>query len=51
MRLCIVRGWHTQWEVWRRIGTAWIGAIAPLPVCDHTMDTRIARRKVAVLAL
>jgi hypothetical protein len=41
--LCFVRGWNTQLEVWRLIGSERLGGFAPVKVCDQAIYNRIER--------
>ncbi len=41
--LCFLRGWNTQLEVWRLIGSQRLGGFAPVQVCDQAIYNRLER--------
>lgn len=41
--LCFLRGWNTQLEVWRLLGSQRLGGFAPVQVCDQTIYNRLER--------
>ncbi|MBA2287481.1 MAG: IS4 family transposase, partial [Ktedonobacteraceae bacterium] len=41
---CVLHGWVSQWDLWRRVSCFGIGSLAPVPVCDQAVYNRLARQ-------
>ncbi|MDQ2907579.1 MAG: IS4 family transposase [Chloroflexota bacterium] len=41
---CVLHGWVSQWDLWRRVSGFGIGSLAPVPVCDQAVYNRLARQ-------
>ena len=40
---CLLHGWISQWDLWRRVSTFGVGSLAPVAVCDQAIYNRLAR--------
>lgn len=40
---CVLHGWISQWDLWRRVSLFGIGSLAPTAVCDQAVYNRLAR--------
>src|SRR5579884_3663490 len=40
---CLLHGWVSQWDLWRRISTFGVGSLAPVAVCDQAIYNRLAK--------
>ena len=41
---CLLHGWVSQWDLWRRVSLFGIGNLAPVAVCDQAVYNRLARQ-------
>lgn len=46
---CVLHGWVSQWDLWRRVSGFGIGALAPVAVCDQAIYNRLAKHGTAVM--
>lgn len=46
---CVLHGWVSQWELWRRIAHFGVAGLAPVPVCDQAIYNRLGRQGGAVM--
>ncbi|MEO8955016.1 MAG: IS4 family transposase [Ktedonobacteraceae bacterium] len=40
---CLLHGWVSQWDLWRRISYLGVGSLAPVEVCDQAIYNRLAK--------
>jgi len=48
---CLLHGWVSQWDLWRRISCFGVGSLAAVPVCDQAIYNRLAKQGTAVMQL
>lgn len=46
---CVLHGWVSQWDLWRRISCFGVGTWAAVPVCDQAIYNRLARQGQAIM--
>jgi DDE family transposase len=46
---CLLHGWVSQWDLWRRVSYFGIGALAPIAVCDQAIYNRLAKHGSEVM--
>ncbi len=46
---CVLHGWVSQWDLWRRVSCFGIGSLAPVAVCDQAIYNRLAKHGTAVM--
>ncbi len=46
---CVLHGWVSQWDLWRRVRCFGIGSLAPVAVCDQAIYNRLAKHGTAVM--
>jgi hypothetical protein len=46
---CVLHGWVSQWDLWRRISCFGVGSLAAVPVCDQAIYNRLAKHGTAVM--
>ncbi len=46
---CVLHGWVSQWDLWRRVSGFGIGALAPVAVCDQAIYNRLAKHGTALM--
>ena len=46
---CLLHGWVSQWDLWRRISCFGIGRLAAVPVCDQAIYNRLAKQGSEVM--
>ena len=46
---CLLHGWVSQWDLWRRVSCFGIGSLAPVAVCDQAIYNRLAKHATAVM--
>jgi hypothetical protein len=46
---CVLHGWVSQWDLWRRISCFGVGCLAPVAVCDQAIYNRLAKHGTAVM--
>jgi hypothetical protein len=39
---CLLHGWVSQWDLWRRVSVFGIGNLVPVAVCDQAVYNRLA---------
>lgn len=40
---CLLHGWVSQWDLWRRVSLFGVGSLAPVAVCDQAIYNRLAK--------
>jgi len=40
---CVLHGWISQWDLWRRVSGFGVGSLAPVAVCDQAIYNRLAK--------
>lgn len=40
---CVLHGWMSQWDLWRRVSGFGVGSWAPVAVCDQAIYNRLAK--------
>lgn len=46
---CMLHGWVSQWDLWRRISCFGVGTLAAVPVCDQAIYNRLHHEGTAVM--
>lgn len=46
---CILHGWVSQWDLWRRISCFGVGSLPAVAVCDQAIYNRLAKQGTAVM--
>jgi hypothetical protein len=46
---CVLHGWVSQWDLWRRVSCFGMGSLAPVAVCDQAIYNRLAKHATAVM--
>ena len=46
---CLLHGWVSQWDLWRRISCFGVGSLAAVPVCDQAIYNRLAKHGTDVM--
>jgi hypothetical protein len=46
---CVLHGWVSQWDLWRRVSCFGVGSLAAVPVCDQAIYNRLAKHGPAVM--
>ena len=46
---CVLHGWVSQWDLWRRVSGFGIGSLAPVAVCDQAIYNRLAKHGTQVM--
>ena len=46
---CVLHGWVSQWDLWRRVSCFGIGSLAPVAVCDQAIYNRLAKYGTEVM--
>jgi hypothetical protein len=46
---CVLHGWISQWDLWRRISCFGVGSLVAVPVCDQAIYNRLAKHATAVM--
>ncbi len=46
---CMVHGWVSQWDLWRRISCFGVGSLPPVEVCDQAIYNRLAQQGTAMM--
>lgn len=49
MLWCLLHGWVSQWDLWRRISCFGVGTLAAVAVCDQAIYNRLDRSGTAVM--
>ncbi|HEY6410072.1 MAG TPA: IS4 family transposase, partial [Ktedonobacteraceae bacterium] len=46
---CLLHGWVSQWDLWRRVSLFGVGSLAAVPVCDQAIYNRLAKHGTAMM--
>ncbi|MDQ6645194.1 MAG: IS4 family transposase [Chloroflexota bacterium] len=46
---CLLHGWVSQWDLWRRISCFGVGSLPTVAVCDQAIYNRLAKHGTAVM--
>ncbi|MDQ6644479.1 MAG: hypothetical protein M3Y76_08520 [Chloroflexota bacterium] len=46
---CLLHGWVSQWDLWRRISCFGVGSLPTVAVCDQAIYNRLAKQGTAVM--
>jgi Transposase DDE domain len=46
---CLLHGWVSQWDLWRRISVFGVGNLTPVPVCDQAIYNRLGKQGTDVM--
>ncbi len=46
---CVLHGWVSQWDLWRRISVFGVGSLAAVAVCDQAIYNRLAKSGTEVM--
>ncbi len=46
---CLLHGWVSQWDLWRRISVFGVGNLTPVPVCDQAIYNRLGKQGTEVM--
>jgi len=46
---CMLHGWVSQWDLWRRVSCFGIGSLAAVAVCDQAIYNRLAKHGTEVM--
>jgi hypothetical protein len=46
---CMLHGWVSQWDLWRRISCFGVGSLPPVEVCDQAIYNRVAQQGTAMM--
>ena len=46
---CLLHGWVSQWDLWRRVSVFGIGSLAAVAVCDQAIYNRLAKHGTEVM--
>ena len=46
---CLLHGWVSQWDLWRRLSVFGVGSLAPVAVCDQAVYNRLAKAGTALM--
>jgi hypothetical protein len=46
---CVLHGWVSQWDLWRRVSCFGIGSLAAVAVCDQAIYNRLAKHGTEVM--
>jgi hypothetical protein len=46
---CLLHGWVSQWDLWRRVSCFGVGSLAPVAVCDQAIYNRLAKHGTEVM--
>lgn len=46
---CLLHGWVSQWDLWRRVSTFGVGSLAPVAVCDQAVYNRLGKQGTSMM--